>query len=149
VRVLVLLNRGAGAIQHKGDHAASEAVLSAFAQRGIDAEAQVRPGGELAAAARSAVQMAKQNELDAVVAAGGDSWHVPAPRVTPLDTTGAGDALVGALAARLASGSGLAEAVEAGVAVGTATAGRLGAEPVVPPEATGGRSGPPGRGDAL
>jgi len=72
VRVLVLLNRGAGAIQHKGDHAASEAVLSAFAQRGIDAEAQVRPGGELAAAARSAVQMAKQNELDAVVAAGGD-----------------------------------------------------------------------------
>lgn len=67
-----MLNKGAGAIQHRGDHDAREAVLSAFALHGIDADAKVLPGSELAAAARSAAEMAKRNELDAVVAAGGD-----------------------------------------------------------------------------
>jgi ribokinase len=63
----------------------------------------------------------------AVVAAGGDHWHVPAPRVTPLDTTGAGDAFVGSLGARLAAGTALVPAVEFAVAVGSATTEHLGA----------------------
>jgi ribokinase len=63
----------------------------------------------------------------AVVAAGGDSWHVPAPRVTPLDTTGAGDAFAGSLGARLAAGVPLVPAVEFAVAVGSATTEHLGA----------------------
>ncbi|HTW98023.1 MAG TPA: ribokinase [Acidimicrobiales bacterium] len=58
--------------------------------------------------------------------------HVPAPRVRVLDTTGAGDALVGAMAARLASGAALEEAVAFGVAVGSATTERLGASAIVP-----------------
>jgi ribokinase len=68
----------------------------------------------------------------AVVAGPASELHVPAPSVAVLDTTGAGDALVGALAARLALGDPLAEAVRFGVAVGSATTERLGALPVVP-----------------
>jgi ribokinase len=68
----------------------------------------------------------------AVLASPEGELHVPAPRVEVLDTTGAGDALVGALAARLASGEQIAEALAVGVAVGSATTERLGALPIVP-----------------
>lgn len=70
----------------------------------------------------------------AVVAADGDHWHVPAPRVTPLDTTGAGDAFVGSLGARLAAGIPLVAAVEFAVAVGSATTEHLGAMARLPVE---------------
>jgi ribokinase len=70
----------------------------------------------------------------AVVAAAGDRWHVPAPQVTPIDTTGAGDAFVGALGARLASGVALVPAVEFAVAVGSATTEHLGALARLPVE---------------
>lgn len=62
----------------------------------------------------------------AVVASADDRWHVPTPQVTPLDTTGAGDAFAGSLSARLAAGVPLADAVEFAVAVGSATTERLG-----------------------
>lgn len=67
----------------------------------------------------------------AVVQSRGDasSTHHPAPRVTVVDTTGAGDAFVGALAAELASGRSLAEAVETGVAAGAAAVQWRGAQP--------------------
>lgn len=57
------------------------------------------------------------------------SGHRPAPRVRVVDTTGAGDAFVGALAAELARGAELAEAVESGVAAGAAAVQWLGAQP--------------------
>ncbi|WP_291378755.1 ribokinase [Demequina sp.] len=54
--------------------------------------------------------------LGAAGVIGGESadglWHEPARRVTPVDTTGAGDAFIGALAAELASGSGLRDAAK-------------------------------------
>jgi ribokinase len=62
----------------------------------------------------------------AVVASADGRWHVPAPQVTPVDTTGAGDAFAGSLSARLAAGVPLAEAVEFAVAVGSATTEHLG-----------------------
>lgn len=68
----------------------------------------------------------------AAVAGVGVREHVPAEPVSPVDTTGAGDAFVGALAARLAAGDGLVAAVWFGVEVGTATTLRAGAEAVVP-----------------
>ncbi|MDI2097553.1 ribokinase [Ruicaihuangia caeni] len=55
--------------------------------------------------------------------------HVPAEKVKVIDTTGAGDAFVGTLAARLARGEELADAVEAGLAAGTAAVQHLGAQP--------------------
>lgn len=55
--------------------------------------------------------------------------HVPAPPVERvIDTTGAGDAFVGALAAFLANGSSIEEAVRAGVKAGTFAVTGLGAQ---------------------
>ena len=68
----------------------------------------------------------------AVVSAGGEPVHVPAPRARVVDTTGAGDAFTGAMAARLAAGDDLATAVRFGAAVGSATTEYIGARAVVP-----------------
>jgi ribokinase len=58
-----------------------------------------------------------------------DAGHHAAPAVTVVDTTGAGDAFAGALAAALADGEGLDTAVERGVAAGAAAVQWLGAQP--------------------
>ena len=71
MRVVLLLNKSAGGIL-TGHGDIHEAVCSAFANRGIHAEAKVLPGSELAEAARSAVERANRKEIDAIVAAGGD-----------------------------------------------------------------------------
>jgi len=68
----------------------------------------------------------------AVVLASRVDQYIPAPRVRAIDTTGAGDAFVGAVAARLARGCSLLEAVAFGVAVGSATTEKVGANAVVP-----------------
>lgn len=76
----------------------------------------------------------------AVFASPTETGHLPAPRVTVVDTTGAGDAFVGALAAELTEaatsgaegGDGAAvlhTAVERGVAAGAAAVQWLGAQP--------------------
>lgn len=56
----------------------------------------------------------------------------PAPRVDAVDTTGAGDAFVGALAARLAAGDDLLAAVRLAVRVGAAAVRGRGAQPSFP-----------------
>ena len=74
----------------------------------------------------------------AVFASAAESGHLPAPDVTVVDTTGAGDAFAGAVAAELAeqgiaAGGGgavsLRTAVERGVAAGAAAVQWLGAQP--------------------
>jgi len=57
---------------------------------------------------------------------------VPAPKVTPVDTTGAGDAFVGALAARLAAGDDLETAAQYAVKVGAFAVTGRGAQPSYP-----------------
>ncbi len=68
----------------------------------------------------------------AVLANSETPQHVPAPPATVVDSTGAGDAFVGALAAGLAASATLTESVRFAVAVGTATVAHAGAEPRLP-----------------
>ncbi len=68
----------------------------------------------------------------AVFAAGDDAGHVPAPEADVVDTTGAGDAFVGALALRLARGASLEEAVSYAVRAGSAAVTREGAQGALP-----------------
>ena len=68
----------------------------------------------------------------ALVVLGEDAWHLAAPAVDVVDTTGAGDAFCGALAARLARGDTILQAVRWGVAAGTAAVTRPGAGPAMP-----------------
>jgi ribokinase len=58
--------------------------------------------------------------------------RVPAPRVTVKDTTAAGDAFRGAIAAELARGASLDAATAVAVRAGAAAASRLGAQPSLP-----------------
>jgi ribokinase len=58
--------------------------------------------------------------------------YVPAFQVEPVDTTGAGDAFNGALAAALAAGSPLDVAVRRGAAAGALACTRLGVIPALP-----------------
>lgn len=61
----------------------------------------------------------------------GASSH-PAPKVEAVDTTGAGDAFAGALAARLAEGETLHEAVPYAIRAGAAAIGKEGAQGALP-----------------
>lgn len=66
---------------------------------------------------------------DSSVNAGTEARHVEAKKVEAIDTTGAGDAFVGAMAAALSRGSDLGEAVEIGILAGTAAVLHFGAQP--------------------
>lgn len=60
---------------------------------------------------------------------GTESKHFGTKKVQAVDTTGAGDAFVGAMTAALAKGSELGEAVELGILAGTAAVLHVGAQP--------------------
>jgi ribokinase len=65
----------------------------------------------------------------------GSDGSVPAPAVTAVDTTGAGDAFNGALAVALAEGLDLAAAIRWGVAAGSLAVTRPGAQAAMPARA--------------
>ena len=70
---------------------------------------------------------------DGAVCSDGDSTaHAPAPEAEVVDTAGAGDAFVGALAARLARGDALGEAVAYAVRAGAAAVTKEGAQGALP-----------------
>jgi ribokinase len=71
-------------------------------------------------------------EAGAVFAEGESGSRVPAPRVDVVDTTGAGDAFVGALAAQLARDASLEEAVAYAVRAGAAAVTKEGAQGALP-----------------
>jgi ribokinase len=64
----------------------------------------------------------------AIVAGGGGAAHVPAPRVEAFDTTGAGDAFVGAFATAVARGAEPRRAVELAVAFASDSVTRPGTQ---------------------
>ncbi len=78
-------------------------------------------------------------EQGAVFGSSCGSEHVIAPTVHAVDTTGAGDAFVGVVAARLASGDTVEDAIRAGVLAGTATTTTKGPSPQIPAELRGSR----------
>lgn len=84
------------------------------------------------AGARSVVVTLGSEGALALDATAADTTAVPGIAVTAVDTTGAGDAFTGALAARLADGEPLAEAVRFAVRVGAASVTRAGAQPSYP-----------------
>jgi ribokinase len=63
---------------------------------------------------------------------GGNSIHVPAPRVNVVDTTAAGDAFTAALAVSLVEGHPLAEATRRACAAGSLATTRRGAQDAMP-----------------
>jgi ribokinase len=68
-----------------------------------------------------------------LVAASRDArTHLPAPKVTVVDTVGAGDALVGALAAALDRGTAWPRALREGLAAGSLACTRPGAQAALP-----------------
>ncbi|MGN6699899.1 MAG: ribokinase [Thermomicrobiales bacterium] len=73
---------------------------------------------------------------DGAVIAAAD-WHdrLPAPAVTVVDTTGAGDAFTGTLAAGLAAGLHLRDAAVRAIASGSLAVTRAGAQPSLPTRA--------------
>ena len=94
-------------------------------------------------AAEAARCLLKLGPSDVVITLGGRGclWvnaeavhHVPAFAVKPVDTTGAGDAFVGALAAALARGMAMPEALLRANAAGALAATRFGAMPSMPLE---------------
>ncbi len=101
---------------------------------GGDEEALVR--GLLAWGVRSVVLTV--GARGALVGQGQDVVGVPSPRVRAVDTTGAGDAFVGALACGLSRGDGLVDAAR--------TAARVGAFAV---QASGAQASYPGVDDEL
>ena len=71
-------------------------------------------------------------ESGALVVAGEETTHVPAPRVDAIDTTGAGDAFCGSLAAGLAGGLSLVGAARDAVRVASQSTLRRGALEALP-----------------
>lgn len=104
------------------------------------------------AEAREAVNALRGQARSVVVTLGaaGAVWadqdstgHVAAPAARAVDTTGAGDAFVGALAVQLARGGSLPEAVSVGVRAGTFAVGGSGAQSSYPTQADLGLDGTP------
>lgn len=71
----------------------------------------------------------------AVASERGTGFHVPAYRVDPVDTTGAGDAFCGGFAAALAEKQPFADAVRRGCAAGALATTALGAQSAMPSRA--------------
>jgi ribokinase len=99
------------------------------------------PAGDMAQAEAAAAALRRLGvgaviltlgERGALLAHEGGMEAVPPFPVTPLDTTAAGDAFVGALAVALAEGRPLVEAVRWGNAAGALATTRLGAQPSLP-----------------
>jgi Sugar kinases, ribokinase family len=111
----------------RGDIAAAEAATTAVASASQAVVAQVEPPDVVAAVAAPVEEPLRATRV-------GDLriWEVPAATVAAVDSTGAGDAFCGALAAALAEGRPLAEAVNRAVSAAGLATTRVGAREGMP-----------------
>ena len=89
-------------------------------------------GGAAAAAEAAAEASLGQAPLAATGPAAIRVWEAPAETVATIDSTGAGDAFVGALAAAIAEGRSLAEAVDRALVAGALATTHAGAREGMP-----------------
>jgi len=91
--------------------------------------------------AEQAGHLARSHDLACIVTLGAEgaiamapneAWRIPALRITAVDTTGAGDAFSGVLAASLARGAGLAQALHRATLAASLTCEHLGAQTAQP-----------------
>ena len=99
---------------------------------GYEGPVDARIAAQLAAQLPVGVVVVTLGALGALVVDQGLVTHVEAPRVTPLDTTAAGDSFCAALADALVRQKTIVDAVRWAVRVGTATTLRSGAHPSLP-----------------
>lgn len=102
---------------------------------GADVEAAAAEAGRVLRARGVGVVVVTLGELGALVRDAGGAARIPAPAVTAVDTTAAGDAFNGALAVALAEGEELAAAVRFAVVAGSLACTRRGAQPSLPSRA--------------
>jgi ribokinase len=116
-----------GLLAHCDPLVVNESEVSGLLGREVCGVEQAREAArELSGRVRSVVVTV--GAAGAVVARGDAVDHVPAEPAEAVDTTGAGDAFTGALAAALSAGRPLVEAVEIGVRAGTYAVARPGAQ---------------------
>lgn len=96
------------------------------AQLGVDAEDHLLRARALARHARSVI--ITLGGAGAVYADGADTGRLPAPVVAVVDSTGAGDAFVGAVTSALTRGDSLAAACRAGIDSGSKAVQAVGAQ---------------------
>ncbi len=139
-----------------------EHAVARAAERGVKTLLNLSPAAELSHETLARLDVLLVNEHEAAFLLGGDSdprkllelgpkaavvtlgargavvvtadgvTEVPSPEVDAVDTTGAGDAFAGALAASLAKGATLAEAARKAVRVAAISVTRQGAQPSYP-----------------
>lgn len=93
-------------------------ILLGDPERITDREAALDAAPELISLGAKSAVITLAAEGAVLVAEGEDPEHFPAPKVEVVDTTGAGDAFVGALAASLALGDSLQEATRRAITAG-------------------------------
>jgi ribokinase len=102
------------------------------AQHGWPAAAHAFAAAAIAAAAPSFVVVVTQGKDGAVAASGTETIRVHAPDVDVIDTTGAGDAFAGALAAAIDARASLEDALRAAVVAGSLACTAAGAQSALP-----------------
>jgi ribokinase len=109
-----------------------EALALAAAAPDLDAETSLIAygGHRLRAMGPAAVVITLGSRGCEVIAS--ENWRVPAPRVEAVDTVGAGDAFNGALAAALADGRDLRQAVDWAIAAAALAVTKPGAQAALP-----------------
>ncbi|MGN6426125.1 MAG: ribokinase [Leifsonia sp.] len=108
----------------------AEALLGLGAGAAADDRDAVRAGFRALGVQRAVVTRGGDGCL--VLDGDADPEHVPAVRISPVDTTGAGDAFMGALLLRLAEGDDLLTAARFAAGVGAFAASRPGAQASYP-----------------